>query len=157
MKIMWALEESVQGLLTAQIYSLGWATERNPFQTYGSSFHQIHRHNHYLCRRASSLGYTCDYHRWRRMQGRKWVLGRDSSAHHCHPHSHTACHTSSVQGCTLRGHRWTLTVHRYYLQGKQTGHEDICFYSRLNEFLPCKGPVLLFQWKQHTKEEEYVG
>lgn len=45
-----------------------------------------------------------------------------------------------------------LKVNRCYLQQKQIGHEDTCFYSLLNEFLLCKGLILLlFQWEHYTK------
>ena len=117
------------------------------------TFHQIHPRNHYLCHRPSSLGYTGYYHRWRSLRDRKWVLGWGSSAHHCHPHSHFVCHSASVRECTVpRGHTQMLKVHRKYLQQKRIGHKDICFYSLLNEILPCKGPfLLLFQWERYTK------
>lgn len=123
---MWALEESAQGLSIRQIYLLGWPMQRNQFKTYRISFHQIHPHSHYLCRTASSLGYTCDYHRWSSLHDRKFALGRNSSAHHCHPHSHCDCHSASMREYTLlpRGHMQMLKVHRKYLRKKQIGPEE---------------------------------
>lgn len=152
MKIVWDLEGSVQSLLV-QINLLGWPTKKNEFKTYYSSFHQNHLHNHYLCHRASSLGYTGNYHKWSRMQSRKWVLGWGSSAHHCHPNNLCACHSASWQGCTLlHGHRWMLKRHRNYLQQKQSGHEVICFYGLLKAqfFFYLNGSIM-------TNKEKYAS